>query len=157
VAFAQLTARALPLVRTMTRACRRRPQPQANLLRFGKVEAGAVAAFEAGLVHLHLLAFKLAGNADHGYNDIALRAAATAAGSACGQSSPIRCGRVRRPVHLAVLDKDLAGFAGFKMDTANSGFEAVVSSALAMILPSSETRKKHRPGGRGRNRRWTAA
>ena len=43
---------------------------QKRLFRPGQVEAGAVAAREAFLVHFHLLAFQLAGDAGHGDDDI---------------------------------------------------------------------------------------
>ena len=42
------------------------------LFRFGKIDAGAVAAFEAGDAYLHLFAFEFAGDAENRDDDISI-------------------------------------------------------------------------------------
>ncbi len=69
----QLTASALPFISTTTSglpACGNGFDQR--FFRLGQVDAGAVAAEEARLIHRHLFAFKLAGDADDGDDDISI-------------------------------------------------------------------------------------
>jgi hypothetical protein len=126
--LAQLTASALPLVRTTTSGL---PVAATASIRsssgFGQVERGAVAALEAGLLHLHLFAFEFAGDADDGNDDVS--------GFGGGDGSGLGFQIDERPDEFsagfefwpgAKSTSSLAGLAGFKMDAANLGIDAVV-------------------------------
>ena len=95
--------------------------------RFGQVERGAIAAFEAFFTHLHLFAFKFAGDSDDSDDDVS--------GFGGGNGGRLGFEIDQRPDEFGgwfgvfargKVDFELGSFAGLKMHAANLGIDAVV-------------------------------
>ncbi len=113
-----------------------------RLFRFGQIKAGSVAAFEAIFVDLHLLAFEFAGNPNNG--DYHIRCFAAAISLGLGWRSTLDQTRRANASDLssgAVLDMKFGRLAGFEMNVADLGLDAICLPGGRYILAIDLMRK----------------